>query len=52
MGLVMDTWRECMKKWSGEEHRPILTGVEVKGLAVEGMRVEIEVAAVVLNGGN
>ncbi|TPX16149.1 uncharacterized protein E0L32_004144 [Thyridium curvatum] len=35
---------ENMKKWM-PNHRPILTGVGVKELALEGMRVEIEVSA-------
>ena len=26
-------------------HRPLLTAVEVKGLALEGMRIEVEVEA-------
>ncbi|KAK3987528.1 Endoribonuclease L-PSP/chorismate mutase-like protein [Cladorrhinum sp. PSN332] len=38
---------EAMKKWCGEGHRPLLTAVEVAGLALGGMRVEIEVVAVV-----
>ncbi|KAK4032640.1 Endoribonuclease L-PSP/chorismate mutase-like protein [Parachaetomium inaequale] len=36
-------WAACMRKWAGEEHRPLLTGVAVAGLGVPGMRVEIEV---------
>lgn len=35
----------AMKKWAGEGHRPLLTGVGVSGLGVPGMRVEIEVVA-------
>lgn len=38
-------WAACMRKWAGEDHRPLLTGVCVAGLAVPGMRVEIEVVA-------
>ncbi|KAK3304809.1 endoribonuclease L-psp family protein [Chaetomium strumarium] len=38
-------WAAAMKKWAGEQHRPLLTGVAVAGLALPGMRVEIEVVA-------
>ncbi|KAH6838604.1 endoribonuclease L-PSP [Chaetomium sp. MPI-CAGE-AT-0009] len=38
-------WAASMRKWAGEHHRPLLTGVAVAGLAVPGMRVEIEVVA-------
>ncbi|KAK3295178.1 endoribonuclease L-PSP [Chaetomium fimeti] len=38
-------WAACMRKWAGEDHRPLLTGVAVAGLGVPGMRVEIEVVA-------
>ena len=40
-----------MKKWAGEGHRPLLTGVGVSGLGLPGMRVEIEVVAHVPAGG-
>lgn len=40
-------WAASMKKWAGEDHRPLLTGVGVSGLGVPGMRVEIEVVAYV-----
>ncbi|EAU93517.1 endoribonuclease L-PSP [Coprinopsis cinerea okayama7 len=35
-----------MKKWM-PNHKPILTVVGVKDLALEGMRIEVEVAAVI-----
>jgi enamine deaminase RidA (YjgF/YER057c/UK114 family) len=35
-----------MKKWM-PDHKPILTVVGVKDLALEGMRIEVEVAAVI-----
>lgn len=35
----------CLKKWCGEDHRPIWTEIGVAGLALEDMRVEIEVEA-------
>ena len=35
---------ECLREWC-PEHRPVLTGVQVKGLALEGMRIEVEVEA-------
>jgi enamine deaminase RidA (YjgF/YER057c/UK114 family) len=35
---------QALKKWC-PEHRPVLTAVEVKGLALEGMRIEVEVEA-------
>ena len=35
---------ECMKQWC-PDHRPVVTGVTVQGLALEGMRIEIEVEA-------
>jgi enamine deaminase RidA (YjgF/YER057c/UK114 family) len=38
-------WAASIKKWAGEDHRPLLTGVGVSGLGVPGMRVEIEVVA-------
>ncbi|KAK4223048.1 endoribonuclease L-PSP [Podospora fimiseda] len=38
---------EIMKKFCGEQHRPLLTAVEVAGLALQGMRIEVEVSALV-----
>ena len=35
---------QALRKWC-PDHRPVLTAVEVKGLALEGMRVEVEVEA-------
>lgn len=35
---------ESMKKWA-PNHMPLLTFIEVKGLALEAMRIEIEVEA-------
>ena len=43
-------WAASMRKWAGEEHRPLLTGVAVAGLGVPGMRVEVEVVAYVGEG--
>jgi enamine deaminase RidA (YjgF/YER057c/UK114 family) len=43
-------WAASMQKWAGESHRPLLTGVAVAGLAVPGMRVEVEVVAYVGEG--
>ena len=37
---------ENMKKWM-PNHKPILTGIGVKELALEGMHIEIEVSAYV-----
>lgn len=34
----------ALRKWC-PEHRPLLTAFEVKGLALEGMRIEVEVEA-------
>ncbi|KAK4150464.1 Endoribonuclease L-PSP/chorismate mutase-like protein [Chaetomidium leptoderma] len=42
---MVAAWAACMRKWAGEDHRPLLTGVGVAALAVPGMRVEIEVVA-------
>lgn len=42
--LVLEAGGEALRKWC-PEHRPLLTGVEVRGLAAKGMRVEIEVEA-------
>ena len=43
---IVEMFGEALKKWC-PNHRPVLTGVEVKGLALEGMRVEIEVEALI-----
>jgi enamine deaminase RidA (YjgF/YER057c/UK114 family) len=48
---LFTAWAAAMKKWAGEEHRPLLTGVAVAGLALPGMRVEIEVVAYAPEGG-
>lgn len=45
MEWAVGTAAEGMRKWCGPEHRPVLTAVEVKGLAAEGMKIEIEVEA-------
>ncbi|KAK4234273.1 Endoribonuclease L-PSP/chorismate mutase-like protein [Achaetomium macrosporum] len=42
---LFTAWAAAMKKWAGEHHKPILTAVAVAGLALPGMRVEIEVVA-------
>jgi enamine deaminase RidA (YjgF/YER057c/UK114 family) len=45
VGDVFTAWTASMKKWAGESHRPLLTGVGVTALGVPGMRIEIEVVA-------
>lgn len=42
---LFTAWEASAKKWTGGRHRPILTAVAVAGLALPGMRVEIEVVA-------
>ena len=41
---LMDGCVRALEKWC-PSHSPVLTAVEVKGLALEGMRVEVEVEA-------
>ena len=41
---VLEFAGEALRKWC-PEHRPVLTAVEVRGLALAGLRVEIEVEA-------
>ena len=47
MEEVVEVGGEVLRKWC-PGHRPLLTAVEVKGLAAEGMRVEVEVEAMLL----
>lgn len=42
---VVDVAGEVLRKWC-PGHRPLLTAVEVRGLAAPGMRVEVEVEAI------
>ena len=43
-GAAVTATKEGLQKWC-PDHRPVLTAVEVKGLALKGMRIEIEVEA-------
>ncbi|CAI6332449.1 unnamed protein product [Periconia digitata] len=43
-GEALGLAAEALRRWC-PDHAPILTGVGVKGLALEGMRVEIEAVA-------
>lgn len=44
--VVLEAGGEALRKWC-PGHRPALTAVEVRGLALEGMRVEVEAEALV-----
>lgn len=43
-GAMVNAAVESLKKWCSG-HQPVLTAVEVKGLALDGMRIEVEVEA-------
>lgn len=47
-GAVVQAAVEGLKKWC-PVHQPVLTAVEVKGLALERMRIEIEVEALLVD---
>jgi enamine deaminase RidA (YjgF/YER057c/UK114 family) len=45
-GVILGATADALKKWC-PNHSPVLTAIEVKGLALDGMTIEVEVEALV-----